>query len=125
MAFVRRSRWSGPLRPHRWWALGLLGGLICATASASATGDVRLVAASAGGYGTAQGVEVSDAQLESGSPPDRVDSTSVSDYDVSLTFSFTIAPSGLITGAGQGEYTAVHVHVAGRRSQREEGCLRL
>ena len=88
------------------------------TASASASGDVRLLAASAGGYGTAQGVEVSDAQLDSGSPPDEVDSTSVSDYDVSLTFAFTIAPSGLITGAGKGEYTAVHVHVEGRSRRK-------
>jgi len=90
----------------------MLGALICATAP-SAGANVRILAAFATVYGTAQGVEVSDASLDSGSPPDGVDSTSVAEYAVNLTFSFKVSSAGAVTGAGQGTYAAVHVHLEG------------
>ncbi len=69
------------------------------------------VAGAAGGLwqGTAEGIRVDYGHSESG----NVTSSSASNYQVELTFSFSADSSGQISGGGHGTYTDAHWHLSG------------
>ena len=69
------------------------------------------VAVAAGGlwHGTAEGIRVDYGQSQSGD----VTSSSASNYQVELSFSFSVGSSGQISGAGHGSYTDAHWHLSG------------
>jgi hypothetical protein len=62
------------------------------------------VAAGGGWKGTAEGIRVDDGALLSG----EVTSSSTSNYQVELSFSFSLSPSGEVVGGGSGYYTDAH-----------------
>jgi hypothetical protein len=59
--------------------------------------------------GTAEGISVDDGELQSG----EVTSSSVSNYQVELSFSFSVSPRGDVSGGGSGYYTDAHWHLSG------------
>lgn len=77
--------------------------------AAQASGLAHL-AVSSTGHGTAEGIRVDLGHYTSGD----VDSTSESDYQVELTFSFSVSQSGEISGGGSGGYTDAHWHLYGQ-----------
>lgn len=84
--------------------------LLCAL-SAWGLAHVPSSAVAAGGVwkGSAEGIRVDDGQLQSGD----VTSSSASNYQVELSFSFSVSPGGQIVGGGSGYYTDAHWHLAG------------
>jgi hypothetical protein len=68
-------------------------------------------AVAAGGVwkGSAEGISVDDGELQSGD----VTSSSASNYQVELSFSFSVTPGGQIVGGGSGYYTDAHWHLSG------------
>jgi hypothetical protein len=68
-------------------------------------------ALAAGGVwkGTAEGISVDHGELQSG----EVTSSSVSNYQVELSFSFSVSPGGDVNGGGSGYYTDAHWHLSG------------
>ena len=68
-------------------------------------------AVAAGGVwkGTAEGIRVDDGELSSG----EITSSSTSNYQVELSFSFSVSPGGNIIGGGSGYYTDAHWHLDG------------
>ena len=68
-------------------------------------------ALAAGGVwkGTAEGILVADSELAS----DEVTSSSASNYQVELSFSFSVGSGGDVSGAGNGYYTDAHWHLSG------------
>lgn len=106
---VRRERHSGWL-VHRRLLPGCL--IVAALVGLAAALYLPGGAVAAGGgvwRGTAEGIRVNDGKLNSGS----VTSSSVSDYQVELSFSFSVSPSGQIVGGGNGYYTDAHWHLFG------------
>jgi hypothetical protein len=84
-------------------ALLALGACILARAPANAL-------ASGGVFkGTAEGILVADSELSS----DEVTSSSASNYQVELSFSFSVLSGGDVSGAGNGYYTDAHWHLSG------------
>jgi hypothetical protein len=65
------------------------------------------------GHGTAEGIDVDLGHLSSGD----VDSTSSSNYQVELSFTFSITRAGDISGSGSGSYTDAHWHLSGVNGQ--------
>ncbi len=74
---------------------------------ARAPGD----AFAAGGVwkGTAEGIRVDHGELHS----DEVTSSSATNYQVELSFSFSVRKDGEVTGSGSGYYTDAHWHLSG------------
>jgi hypothetical protein len=64
-------------------------------------------------HGTAEGILVDDTKSHSGSPPDDVVTSSVDNYQVELSFSFSVDSSGTISGTGNGSYADAHWHLEG------------
>ncbi len=111
-------------RPGWRWLLTAVVATIAALA-ASAVSAAPLHALAVGGtwHGTAEGIRVDDGHLQSGSPPDDVVSSSESNYQVELGFSFTVGSSGAITGTGHGDYSDAHWHLEGRNgTQGDFSC---
>ena len=65
------------------------------------------------GHGSAEGIDVDLGHSSSGD----VDSTSSSNYQVELNFTFSIAKAGEIAGGGSGSYTDAHWHLYGVNGQ--------
>jgi hypothetical protein len=65
------------------------------------------------GHGTAEGIDVDFGHSSSGD----VDSTSSSNYQVELSFTFSIARTGEVSGGGSGSYTDAHWHLYGVNGQ--------
>jgi hypothetical protein len=65
------------------------------------------------GHGTAEGIDVDLSHYSSGD----VDSTSSSNYQVELSFTFSITGAGEISGGGSGSYTDAHWHLSGVNGQ--------
>ena len=59
--------------------------------------------------GTAEGILVGDGELHSG----ELDSSSVTDYQVELSFSFSLNGQSELVGGGSGYYTDAHWHLYG------------
>jgi hypothetical protein len=59
--------------------------------------------------GTAEGIRVDHSELQS----DGVTSSSVANYQVELSFSFSVRKDGEVTGSGSGYYTDAHWHLYG------------
>jgi len=59
--------------------------------------------------GTAEGILVGDSELHSG----EVQSSSVSNYQVELSYSFSLSSRGDVVGGGSGYYTDAHWHLSG------------
>jgi hypothetical protein len=82
---------------------------------ARATAD----AAAAGVWtGTAEGIAVDNAEHESGGS--SVHSTA--NYQVELSFSFSVSPGGDVVGGGSGYYTDAHWHLSGVNEGKSFGC---
>jgi hypothetical protein len=95
-------------RPARLVTAFLLAALAlgaCVLAGAPAT------ALAAGGVfkGTAVGILVADSELQS----NELTSSSASNYQVELSFSFSLNSDGEVSGAGNGDYTDAHWHLSG------------
>ncbi|MGP8204691.1 MAG: hypothetical protein ACLQVK_01320 [Acidimicrobiales bacterium] len=61
------------------------------------------------GRGSAEGIDVDFGHYSSGD----VDSTSSSNYQVELSFTFSVSSAGQISGGGSGSYTDAHWHLIG------------
>ncbi len=59
--------------------------------------------------GTAEGILVGDSELHS----DEVQSSSVDNYQVELSYSFRLSSHGDVVGGGSGYYTDAHWHLSG------------
>jgi hypothetical protein len=81
--------------------------VLCAWSIARAPSE----ALAAGGVwtGTAEGIRVDDGELQSG----EITSSSASNYQVELSFSFSLSPGGAVVGGGSGYYTDAHWHLSG------------
>ncbi|HME05225.1 MAG TPA: hypothetical protein VKG38_19540 [Solirubrobacteraceae bacterium] len=101
MSALHRSR-----RSQRVGALLLLLFALSLWSLARAPAD-----AVAGGVwkGTAEGILVGDSELHS----DEVQSTSITDYQVELSFSFSLSGQSEVVGGGSGYYTDAHWHLSG------------
>jgi hypothetical protein len=116
---MRRNARCALRRVMCWCAAGVA----CATLAASLGGALsqpafaaRAAAAQvpAGTWqGTAVGADVDTGHSRSGSGADEVVSTSVSNYAVTFSFSFTVDAAGTISGSGTGQYTQAAWHLYG------------
>ncbi len=59
--------------------------------------------------GTAEGIRVDHSELQS----DELTSSSAANYQVELSFSFSVRKDGEVTGSGSGYYTDAHWHLSG------------
>jgi hypothetical protein len=76
-------------------------------------------AAAAGVWtGTAEGIAVDNAEHESGGT--SVHSTA--NYQVELSFSFSVSPGGDLVGGGSGNYVDEHWHLSGVNEGKSFGC---
>ena len=75
------------------------------------------VAAGGTWHGTAEGILVDDSKSHSGNPPDDLVISSVDNYQVELSFSFSVDSSGTIAGTGNGFYTDAHWHLEGHNGK--------
>lgn len=75
------------------------------------------VAAAGTWHGTAEGILVDDSKSHSGTAPDDLVISSVDNYQVELSFSFSVDSSGTIAGTGNGHYTDAHWHLEGHNGQ--------
>jgi hypothetical protein len=105
---AKRSRCSS--RAGRVWvsALLILGALALAGSPAGSLAATPPGTAGAW-HGTAEGIDVDFSHYTSGD----VDSTSSSNYQVELSFTFSVSQSGAISGGGNGYYTDAHWHLYG------------
>jgi hypothetical protein len=85
--------------------------LAWAPASALASGGVWT--------GTAEGIQVSALNRESG---DESAVHSDANYQVELSFSFSVSPGGDLVGAGSGYYTDAHWHLSGLNEGKSFAC---
>jgi len=76
---------------------------------AASTPGLAHLAASGTWHGTAEGIRVDFGQYASGD----VQSNSESDYQVELSFSFSVTQSGEISGGGSGNYADANWHLFG------------
>jgi hypothetical protein len=100
-----RSPASRSIRPAVMFALAVfaLGAWILTLAPAGA------VAAGGVWKGSAEGIVVAQSELESG----ELTSVSSSNYQVELSFSFSLSTRGDVVGGGSGYYTDAHWHLSG------------
>jgi hypothetical protein len=78
--------------------------------SLAAYPSTSLAAVPAGtGHGAAEGIDVDFGHYSSGD----VDSTSSSNYQVELSFTFSVGSAGQVSGGGSGSYTDAHWHLFG------------
>ncbi len=98
---LRLSRWARPVEVLLSITLALsVWSLVRAPDDALAAGGVW--------KGTAEGIRVDHSELQS----DELTSSSVANYQVELSFSFTVK-DGEVTGSGSGYYTDAHWHLSG------------
>ncbi len=90
-----------------------LGVLLLLLLALSAWGVARapVDALAAGGVwkGTAEGIRVDHSELQS----EELTSSSVANYQVELSFSFSVGNDGAVNGSGSGYYTDAHWHLSG------------
>src|SRR5271167_720222 len=91
--------------PASRWVSSQLGLFLLLLSALSAWSLARAPSSvlAAGGVwkGTAEGIRVDDGERQSS----ELQSSSVSNYQVELSFSFSVGPGGEITGGGSGYYT--------------------
>jgi hypothetical protein len=105
-----RAMQAGPARaipagPARAIPLLVLALSVCMLTRAPA----NALAAGGAFKGTAEGILVADSELAS----EEITSSSASNYQVELSFSFSVGSGGDVSGTGNGYYTDAHWHLAG------------
>jgi hypothetical protein len=68
-------------------------------------------------HGVGEGVDVDLGHSSSGAPPNKLDSISSSNYQVELSFTFSVNHAGKVSGTGSGSYTDAHWQLSGRNGQ--------
>ena len=96
-------------------AIASVGALVLPTQAVLAASHT--VAAGGTWHGTAEGILVDDSKSHSGNPPDDLVISSVDNYQVELSFSFSVDSSGTIAGTGNGFYTDAHWHLEGHNGK--------
>jgi len=98
------------LRPRSSHRVGSLLVLLLALAAVSLVGAPAKTLAAGGLWkGTAEGIRVDGGQLTSG----EVSSSSAANYQVELSFFFSVNSHGQLSGGGSGYYTDAHWHLSG------------
>jgi hypothetical protein len=116
---MRRNARCALRRVMCWCAAGVA----CATLAASLGGALSQPAFAARAtaaqvatgtwQGTAVGADVDLGHKQSGSGSGQISSTSLSQYGVTFSFSFTVDAAGTISGSGTGQYTEAAWHLYG------------
>ena len=100
--------WRADVRPFRRRARVLV--TLSLVSSLFAYPSTSLAAVAPGtGHGATEGIDVDSGHYSSGD----VDSTSSSNYQVELSFTFSVSSAGEILGGGSGSYTDAHWHLFG------------
>jgi hypothetical protein len=68
--------------------------------------------------GTAEGIQVASSNRES----DELTIHSSANYQVELSYSFSVSPGGDLVGGGSGYYTDAHWHLSGVNEGKSFGC---
>jgi hypothetical protein len=68
-------------------------------------------------HGVGEGVDIDLGHSSSGAPPNTLDSTSASNYQVELSFTFSVNQAGKVSGTGSGSYTDAHWQLSGRNGK--------